>query len=110
MTTTMKSSIGTILAKVAIVLSAAASLIPRRISKCTPHSSADAAAIAKGGRPIAKDWKELSQRRLDQDKASDISETTPDPVSHRGRKAGVVSKSCLGVGVDACVQIGSAPG
>lgn len=60
----MKSSIGTILAKVAIVLSAAASLIPRRISKCTPHSSADAAAIAKGGRPIAKDWKELSNVAL----------------------------------------------
>jgi hypothetical protein len=38
--------------------------------------------------PIAKDWKELSQRRFDQDKASDIGETAPDPVAYRRRKAG----------------------
>lgn len=64
----------------------------------------------KGGSSHRQRLERTVQRRLDQDKASDISETTPDPVSHRGRKAGVVSKSCLGVGVDACVQIGSAPG
>lgn len=44
----MNSPIGTILATVAMVLSAAASLMPRRIMKCTAHSSTDAATMAVG--------------------------------------------------------------
>ena len=71
MTTTMKIEIGTILATVAIVLSAAACLTPRSTRMCTAHRSTEAAPIANGVDAVAEDRKELAQRRLDQDQAGD---------------------------------------
>ena len=67
--TTMKIAIGTILAKVAMVLSAAASLTPRRIRTCTPHSRADAATMATGVVPspkIGKNWPSVALIRTRQ--------------------------------------------
>ena len=61
-----------------------------------------------GCRPVAKDRKELSQRRLDQDKARNIGQATPGPVAHGRSEAGVLSKSGLGIGIDAGVEIGPA--
>ena len=54
MATMMKSAIGTILATVAMVLIAAASLMPRRIMKCTAHSRTEAATMAVGVVPSPK--------------------------------------------------------
>ena len=42
-------------------------------------------------------------------KAGDIGEAAPDPVAHSRREAGVIAKACLGIGVDAGVQVGFAP-
>ena len=54
MTTTMKMPIGTVLATVAMVFSAAACLTPRSTSRCTPHSSRLALAMATGVEPSPK--------------------------------------------------------
>jgi hypothetical protein len=54
MAVAMKMSSGRSFATVAIVFSAAACLMPRSTSACTPHSSTDAPSTAAGVEPSPK--------------------------------------------------------
>ena len=93
-----------------MVLSAAASLMPRRIRKCTAHSSDGGRDDGSGRRAVAEHREELTQRRLDQHEAGNVGQATADPVACRRHEAGIVAESRLGIGVDAGVQVRFAPG
>ena len=110
MATMMKSAIGTILATVAMVLIAAASLMPRRIMKCT-RPQQDGSGDDGGDRgAVAEHREEQAQRRLDQDEAGDVGKAGADPVADRRDEAGILAEARLGIGVDAGVQVGLAAG
>ena len=96
---------GMILATVTMALSVAACLTPRRTSRCTPHSSTDAATIAVTVVPSPNTGKEDAQRRLDEDEAGDVGQAAGDPVAQRRHEAQVVAEARLRVGVDARLQV-----
>ena len=59
---------------------------------------------------VAEDREELTERGLDQDKAGDVGQAATDPVADCRREAQIVAEARLGVGVDAGIELGLAPG
>ena len=59
---------------------------------------------------VAEYREEQAQRRLDQDEAGDVGQAGADPVADRRDEAGILAEARLGIGIDAGVQVGLAPG